>query len=279
MNLLALLGSTVLLRPYVFVFFALFLWSGIRSLGLRRTLLFTGIAYAVAFLSEYSSTRIGIPFGFYYYIDATRDRELWISNVPFMDSLSFTFLSYASYALARLFTFTHAEAATGRDRCNRHLRAAVLSGLFMMTIDLVIDPLALRGDRWFLGKIYGYPEPGLYFGVPMANFFGWAAVGAAIVFAFRAMETRLAAESPERLGRAARLGVRLEGPALYAVVLVFNLTMTWMIGERFLTLTGILLFVPIGIFFILRLADLRSELRKAVQAKRADLPDISREFH
>ena len=54
----------------------------------------------VAFAAEFSSTRTGIPFGFYTYLEGTRDRELYLSNVPFMDSLSFTFLAFAAYAMA-----------------------------------------------------------------------------------------------------------------------------------------------------------------------------------
>ena len=36
----------------------------------------------------------------YVYLDGTRTRELWLSNVPFWDSLSFVFLSYFSWQLA-----------------------------------------------------------------------------------------------------------------------------------------------------------------------------------
>src|SRR5439155_1314224 len=42
----------------------------------------------------------GLTFGLSVYVDATRDRELWLANVPFFDSLSFTFLCYLGYALA-----------------------------------------------------------------------------------------------------------------------------------------------------------------------------------
>ena len=41
--------------------------------------------------------------------------------------------------------------------------ALVLTAAFLTFIDVIIDPVALRGDRWFLGLIYGYPDPGLYF--------------------------------------------------------------------------------------------------------------------
>ncbi len=43
--------------------------------------------------------------------------------------------------------------------------------------DVIIDPVALQGERWFLGKIYGYSHQAIYFGIPLANFAGWAVVG------------------------------------------------------------------------------------------------------
>ena len=42
--------------------------------------------------------------------------------------------------------------------------------LLFVFIDGIIDPVALRGDCWGLGKTYGYAEPGIYFGVPLSNF-------------------------------------------------------------------------------------------------------------
>src|SRR5438093_12030985 len=57
----------------------------------------------------------------------------------------------------------------------------VLAVMFFVLIDVVIDPLTLRGSRWFLGQIYGYYEEGMYFGVPLANFGGWALVGAMLI--------------------------------------------------------------------------------------------------
>src|SRR5207302_843009 len=52
------------------------------------------------FFCEFSSTRTGIPFGWYFYNGSTRGQELYLSNVPFMDSLSFSFLLFTSYCLA-----------------------------------------------------------------------------------------------------------------------------------------------------------------------------------
>lgn len=102
-------------------------------------------------------------------------------------------------------------------------------------------PVALSGDRWFLGRIYEYPEPGLYFGVPLTNFPGWAVVGFVTIAIFQQIDRALAAEPT--LGR----GVKPIqcGVIRYYPILVFNLSMTFAIGEMLLGITGVLLYIPI----------------------------------
>ena len=164
-----LLLGTFILRPYVFGFLAAFLLAGAVDLGWRRTFLFGAWVGPLAWLSEFSSTRTGIPFGLYHYTGTTRGQELFIANVPVMDCLSFTFLAYAAFCLAR--------AVLRRQRVSP-ATLALVSGVLMMLLDVVIDPLAVRGDRWFLGRIFYYPEGGVYFGVPLSNFAGWMILGA-----------------------------------------------------------------------------------------------------
>jgi len=113
MDILTLLLNTILLRPYVFIFLAAFLFSARLLLGWRRTIFFFTISWITAFLCEFSSTRIGIPFGSYYYTGSTVGQELYLFNVPFMDSLSFTFLLYASYCMALLFVLPIQHDADG----------------------------------------------------------------------------------------------------------------------------------------------------------------------
>jgi hypothetical protein len=50
----------------------------------------------------------------------------------------------------------------------------ILGALITTLMDAIIDPVALMGDQWFLGRIYGYRYPGAYFGIPVSNFVGWA---------------------------------------------------------------------------------------------------------
>ena len=234
-----LLGS-LLLRPYVYAFLALHLAGASALLGWSRTLAFTLITWGIAFLAEASSIRTGFPFGWYYYIQTTADKELWIAGVPFFDSLSFPFLLVSSYGLAWLLLFEMAargpEAGDGGwPRPPRLMHLAVATFLFVL-VDVVIDPVALRGDRWFLGQIYGYPEPGVYFGVPLANFLGWGLVGAVATALYHAWEGRqLLLRAVGSRGRAWLC------PGLYFIVLAFNLTVTFVLGEWWLGVCGLML--------------------------------------
>src|SRR3989442_7095548 len=182
MEFLLLLGKTLLLRPYVFLFLAVALATSVWLMGPKRTAIFFLLTWLIAFLCEFSSTRTGIPFGWYFYTGSTRGQELYLSNVPFMDSLSFSFLLFMSYCPALVFLLPgrgHGLSLELRDdpAIRRSGQVLALTTLFFVLLDVVIDPVTLRGDRWFLGKIYYYPEPGVHFGVPMANYVGWAVVG------------------------------------------------------------------------------------------------------
>lgn len=237
-DVIRLLFATVLLRPYVFVFFAVFLAAGITHLGWRRAVLFTFIGYLVAWSAEYSSIHVGIPFGPYRYItEPTMDKELWVFGVPFMDSLSFVFLAYASYTLALLASTPIVIRGKGlylgeTRKIRRSLRVWLLTGVFFALIDVVIDPIAYHGDKWFLGKIYDYPVPGVYFGVPITNFLGWLLVGLVILKLYQLVDRLLEGTRALPLLAPLHYGWRaLLGPALYLGVLLFNLAVTFYVSS------------------------------------------------
>jgi uncharacterized membrane protein len=221
---LSLLAASIVHRPYVYTFLAVFLLLAGRDLGWLRMAGWLGWGFLVAFTAEYWSTRIGIPFGLYHYTGATAGREFFISNVPFFDPLSFPFLAYASYCLARWAL-----------RRSRGWQTVVLAGVLMTGLDVVIDPLAVRGDRWFLGRVFHYAEPGIYFGVPFSNFTGWALVGALIAGGYLWVLGRRAEPRSNPAG----------GIGLYYGVLCFNLATTGLIGEWTLLGAGILVHVAV----------------------------------
>ena len=250
MDVINLFYSTVAYRPYVFGLLLFYLLLATRSLGWARTAVFTFLTWSLAFTAEYSSTHIGVPFGPYVYLEATRERELWIANVPFMDSLSFIFLAYASYALALAFCLPVQQAGkfvriVDVKRIRQSWGVWLLAVLFFVLIDVVIDPVAVMGDRWFLGKIFYYPEGGIYFGVPLSNFIGWAVVGALSIGLFQWLDRRYWSDCPTR--------PLLSAAGLYYLVLGFNLAVTFWIGERLLGLVGLFIHLPIVLLLLIRL--------------------------
>ncbi len=262
MDVPTLFLKTIIFRPYVFVFLAAFLFAAVQLIGWPRTWRFWLISWITAFVCEFSSTRNGIPFGWYFYNGSTVGEELYLSNIPFMDSISFSFLLFASYCLAMLFLLpvqpTSDRTAASRVpdlRFDLSARTSwpvfALTVLFFAFIDMVIDPVALRGDRWFLGKIYDYPDPGVHFGVPMANYAGWAVVGAISLWLYFPLDRRLRSSlPPHRPSTTHRL---LLGSGLYYGVLAFNLGMTFWIGEFLQGTTGLLMYLPVTALLLLRL--------------------------
>ena len=258
MEWLALLLKTILLRPYVFVFLVVYLTIAILDMGVIRSIVFTVLAYTIAFLSEYSSTRNGFPYGFYSYIESTREQELWISNVPFMDSLSYSFLAYVAYTMA-LFLWSPLRKnrwdirLMESERIKRSLKVVLSGAIFFMLMDVIIDPVAFQGDRWFLGKIYTYKEQGEYFNIPLTNFAGWLVVGMAILYSFTLIDSWLNRVFPRK--RQEIPAQALLGPGLYFGVLLFNLAVTFYIGEWALGACGVGLVLALMWLLVRKIRD------------------------
>ena len=225
MEIFGLLISTILLRPYVFVWLGLYFVAGGLQLGLKRIIVFTILAYVIAFISEYSSTRIGMPYGYYYYTGETHGKELFISNVPFMDSLSYSFLGYFSYSLA-LLMFSHVTRKGWRFELQNppwySKKVLVLSAIFFVLQDVLIDPVSLMGSKWFL-------------------------VGLAIIYCFQKLDRKMG-WSTECAGNA------LMGPVFYFINMIFILSVTFYIGEYLLGIISLSIF---SILFYLTILKVR----------------------
>jgi putative membrane protein len=271
--------GTITMRPYVFAFLAVYLFIASAHLGWRKTLIFTVVGYLISFLSEYSSINNGFPYGWYYYIETTRGKELWIAGVPFFDSLSYVFLAYCSYASALL--VISPVKVWGRNfitletrAIRRSLSVLFLGSLFQAFLDIIIDPVALQGRRWFLGQIYGYPDGGVHFGVPISNYLGWFGVSIVLILALQIIETVIGRkrEKPEA-------GVwnpplkSLLGPFLYLSVIVFNISVTLIIGEELLATTGIFIFtLPVAIVTVLLIHRVNRYTRDEMAEHLRDYP-------
>lgn len=268
--------GTFAMRPYVFAFFGAFLLACVPHVGWKKTLSFTVAGYLIAFASEKLSISTGFPYGWYYYIDATSHKELWIWGVPFFDSLSYVFLTYCSYTTALFILSPLAtkgfDLITLETRAIRNSWAVLVLGAFLQTfLDIIIDPTSYQGHRWFLGQIYGYREPGIHFGVPLSNYAGWLLTSFVLVAVFQWIDRRRDEERPAGI---IRLPFRsLLGPILYLSVLIFIWTVTFWIGEPLMALTGIFIFIlPILLVTVLALVRVNRYRQEELQEHLKDYP-------
>lgn len=245
--------TTILHRPYVFAFLAAYLFLGWRRWGIARTLTWLVTGYSIAWLSEIASITIHIPYGEYHYIYTNMPGELMILGVPFFDSLSYPFLVFAA--------FTTAEGIIGKWSRTAGfvstLAIVALGALLTMLLDVIVDPIATMGNRWFLGQIHYYSFPGNYFGVPMTNFAGWFIVAFAIIGTNVALWRFI----PPLANTSARIGSCIENalyPLFYVSIALFSISITFWIGEIRLGVSSLSILTLISFFIIRKHSALRS---------------------
>src|SRR5229473_101235 len=101
-------------------------------------------------------------------------------------------------------------------RIRRAPRVCMLAALFMVMVDMIVDPLSVRGDRWFLGRIFWYDPPGPHFGVPISNYLGWYFVAAINIAIFQWLDSLLNRGGRKPYGATAAFPLRaILGPILY----------------------------------------------------------------
>ncbi|PIR16322.1 MAG: hypothetical protein COV46_08730 [Deltaproteobacteria bacterium CG11_big_fil_rev_8_21_14_0_20_49_13] len=280
--------TIIIKRPYIFMFLAAFLFLGRVYWGWRKTFIWLVIGYLVALASEASSIRNGFPYGLYYYRYENMPGELMVFGVPFWDSLSYPFMIFAGYTTARFILGLSSRGECRSDppstiECRRLPRpfgarndilAALLGAFLTMLLDIIIDPLTVMGDRWFLGDIYYYPNGGSYFGVPFTNFAGWFLVPLAVILIFNVIASR-AKQSPaqEIASPAARNDTKLThsrihalthflNPLFYLAIALFNIMITMAIKEPLIASLDCFLLIPVVgliIWRIKRTSEVRNQ--------------------
>lgn len=192
MELIALVTE----RPYVVAFLTTFVVVAWAERGPLRMALWLVTGTFLGWLMEFSSVRTGFPFGAYAYRPAQFPDELWLGDVPLFASLSFAFLTYFGYSVAR--TLLSPLELLPRDLVRRDepgldgsLRLLALAALLTTWVDTVIDPVTHLGRYWFLGDLYAYEGGGLHFDVPLTNYAGWLFTSLCIVFVNQRLDVLL----------------------------------------------------------------------------------------
>jgi uncharacterized membrane protein len=136
-----------------------------RGQGIGRTALTVVIIFVLSWALEAVGSATGVPFGRYHYTDRLQPQ---VAHVPLLIMAAWMMMLPPSWAVGwRL----------GGRRYG--LSFIVVSGLSITAWDLFLDPQMTQWELWV------WDQPGLYFGIPLLNFFGWFLGGALITAAAR----------------------------------------------------------------------------------------------
>ncbi|PLT48221.1 carotenoid biosynthesis protein [Paenibacillus sp. FSL W8-1187] len=140
------------------VFLVLYALSGLELLavrtGWRRLAVPALLIAAGTFAVEWVGTHTGFPFGEYVYTD---ELGRMLSGVPW------------TMGLAWIGVIAGGALLSGRTS---RTRRALETGLWVVLLDLVLDPVAEARGFW------DWAGGGFYYGIPTANFVSWFIVGA-----------------------------------------------------------------------------------------------------
>jgi uncharacterized membrane protein len=168
--------GTLIGRWYVTVFGLVFLVLALRHLGAKRTLIYSAIALFVGAAAENGAVHVGFPYTGYTFNPALRGHELWIVDVPLMVPMSYAFLAYFAFAVARLIV-SGPYVTRGRQPVLEYVLAVVLSTWALW----IIDPVVRLGRYHMIGELFSYNGPGFWFGLPLGSQVGFFCTSAILI--------------------------------------------------------------------------------------------------
>lgn len=133
--------------------------------GWRVTLRTAFLVMGLAWLVEFTGSTTGYPFGPYHYTHLIQPQ---IGGVPLLIPLAWLMMLPPAWAVARRIAGPHSRLAF-----------IGWSALAMTAWDLFLDPQMVAWGLW------GWAQPGGYFGIPWTNYLGWLLASALITVTVR----------------------------------------------------------------------------------------------
>jgi putative membrane protein len=132
-------------------------WALLNWVGAARAAGVIVLLGILAIAVEAAAILTGFPYGSFHYAEHIGVRILGL--VPWTVAFAYLPMLFGAIALASQIVGT------------QPLRLIGGGALFVMLVDLVIDPAAVQAGLWV------WKAPGSYYGVPLINFAGWAISG------------------------------------------------------------------------------------------------------
>lgn len=138
-------------------------------LGWRPALALLGAGAFISLAAELTGTSTGLPFGPYSYTSLLGWRVAGL--VPFPIPLSWFYMVYCSLAIL-------GRILTPRDDLRARIAWAAVGGLTLTAWDVSMDPaMSFATAHWL------WHTRGVFYGMPLLNWFGWWLTGSIVAFA------------------------------------------------------------------------------------------------
>ncbi|HYM94248.1 MAG TPA: carotenoid biosynthesis protein [Chitinophagaceae bacterium] len=155
------------LQGMVFFLAAATICHAYLSFRVSNTLLLFIVSFLVSYAAEFSGMRWAWPFGSRYHYNPAIF-PLMPGGIPLCILLMWFMLAYTALLFFRPISV---QSEKGSLSSLKLILKSVACGLYIMTADFVIDPLATYYKAWI------WHEPGTQYGVPAGNYSGWFLVG------------------------------------------------------------------------------------------------------
>ena len=158
----------VLLGALFFIIHGALVW------GFFNIAIFFIITIIISLLLEIIGSKTGYVFGGKYHYNNDNTPGFTLYGIPVLIPIAWFGIIYMSINFCNYVT----NARFPFENSINYF-FIILNAIFVMFLDLVLDPLAVDEKRW------NWELPGIYYGIPILNFFGWLLVPLLIVFIFQ----------------------------------------------------------------------------------------------
>lgn len=152
----------VLMQASVVIIILFVAWGWLRAL---KTIWMVAV---FTYLAEWLGSNTGFPFGNYRYTDLLQPQ---LAGVPLLIPLAWLMMLPPAWAIAAIILQKPGQHKGQEEAQSQSvpfaLKFSFLSALALTAWDLFLDPQMVAWGFWV------WEKPGIYFGIPLTNYFGW----------------------------------------------------------------------------------------------------------